>query len=61
VHVKVVADPRGQKVVADPRGQKVVADLRGQSSIAITGDAYGYTSVDAARTAIDSLAGRVGL
>jgi hypothetical protein len=40
---------------------KVVADLRGQSSIAINGDAYGYTSDDVARTSIDGLAGRVGL
>jgi integrase len=40
---------------------KAVADLLGHSSIAITGDVYGHTSDDAARAAIDGLAGRLGL
>jgi integrase len=37
-----------------------VADLLGHSSIAITGDAYGHTSDDTARAAVDGLAGRLG-
>ena len=40
---------------------KAVADLLGHSSIAITGDAYGHTSDDTARAAVDGLAGRFGL
>ena len=40
---------------------KAVADLLGHSSIAITGDVYGHTSDDAARAAVDGLAGRLGL
>lgn len=40
---------------------KAVADLLGHSSIAITGDVYGHTSDDAARAAVDALAGRLGL
>ena len=34
---------------------KAVADLLGHSSIAITGDVYGHTSDDTARTAVDGL------
>jgi integrase len=40
---------------------KAVADLLGHSSVAITGDVYGHTSDDTARSAIDGLAGRLGL
>lgn len=40
---------------------KAVSDLLGHSSIAITGDVYGHTSDEAARTAITGLAGRLGL
>jgi integrase len=40
---------------------KAIVDLLGHSSIAITGDVYGHTSDDAARAAIDGLAGRLGL
>jgi integrase len=40
---------------------KAVADLLGHSSIAITGDVYGHTSDDTARSAVDGLAGRLGL
>ena len=40
---------------------KAVADLLGHSSVAITGDVYGHTSDDAARSAIDTLGGRLGL
>ena len=40
---------------------KAVADLLGHSSIAITGDVYGHTSVDTARAAIYGRAGRLGL
>ena len=40
---------------------KAVPDLLGHSSIAITGDVYGYTSDDTARAAVDGLAGRFGL
>ena len=40
---------------------KAVADLLGHSSVAITADAYGHTSDDAARAAVDGLAGRLGL
>ena len=40
---------------------KAVADLLGHSSIAITGDAYGHTSDEMARAALDRLAGRPGL
>jgi integrase len=40
---------------------KAVADLLGHSSIAISGDIYGHTSDDAARPAVDGLAGRLGL
>lgn len=40
---------------------RAVADLLGHSSIAITGDIYGHTSDDAARTAVEGLAGQLGL
>lgn len=40
---------------------KAVADLLGHSSIAITGDAYGHTSEETARAAVDGLAERLGL
>jgi integrase len=40
---------------------KAVADLLGHSSIAITGDVYGHTSDDTARSAVDGRAGRLGL
>ena len=40
---------------------KAVADLLGHSSIATTGDVYGHTSEDTARSAVDGLAGRPGL
>jgi integrase len=40
---------------------RAVADLLGHSSIAISGDIYGHTSDDAARPAVDGLAGRLGL
>ncbi|MDO3636014.1 tyrosine-type recombinase/integrase [Mycolicibacterium arseniciresistens] len=40
---------------------KAVADLLGHSSIAITGDVYGHTSDDTARSAIDGLSGALGL
>jgi integrase len=40
---------------------KAVADLFGHSSIAVTGDVYGHTSDDAARPAVDGLAGRLGI
>jgi integrase len=40
---------------------KAVADLLGHSSISVTGDIYGHTSDDAARTAIDGLSGALGL
>jgi integrase len=40
---------------------KAVADLLGHGSIAISGDIYGHTSDDAARPAVDGLAGRLGL
>ena len=40
---------------------KAVADLLGHSSVAVTGDVYGHTSDDAARAAVDGLAGRLGL
>ncbi|CDO88552.1 hypothetical protein AWC29_28425 [Mycobacterium triplex] len=40
---------------------KAVADLLGHSSISITGDIYGHTSDDTARTAIDGLSGALGL
>jgi integrase len=40
---------------------KAVADLLGHSSVAITGDVYGHTSDDAARSAIDGRAERLGL
>ena len=40
---------------------KAVADLLGHSSIAITGDIYGHTSDNAARAAVEGLAGRLGL
>jgi integrase len=40
---------------------KAVADLLGHSSISVTGDIYGHTSDDTARTAIDSLSGALGL
>ena len=36
---------------------KAVTDLLGHSSIAITGDVYGHTSDDTARSAVDGLAG----
>lgn len=40
---------------------KAVADLLGHSSISVTGDIYGHTSDDTARTAIDGLSGALGL
>jgi len=40
---------------------KAAADLLGHSSIAITGDVYGHTSDDTARSAVDGRAGRLGL
>jgi integrase len=40
---------------------EAVTDLLGHSSIAITGDVYGHTSDDTARSAADGLAARLGL
>ncbi len=40
---------------------KAVADLLGHSSIAITGDIYGHTSDETARTAVEGLAGKLGI
>jgi integrase len=40
---------------------KAVADLLGHSSIAITGDTYGHTSDDAARTAVRALGARLDI
>jgi integrase len=40
---------------------KAVADLLGHSSIAITGDVYGHTSDDTARSAVDGWSGVLGL
>jgi integrase len=40
---------------------RAVADLLGHSSIAITDDVYGHTSDDAAKAAVDRLAGHLGL
>ncbi len=40
---------------------KAVADLLGHSSIAITGDVYGYVSDDTARAAILGLAKTLGV
>jgi integrase len=40
---------------------KAVADLLGHSSISITGDVYGHTSDDTARSAVDGRAGKLGL
>ena len=40
---------------------KAVADLLGHSSIAVTGDVYGHTSDDAARSAVDGWAVALGL
>lgn len=40
---------------------KAVADLLGHSSIAITGDIYGHTSDDTARSAVEALSGALGL
>ena len=40
---------------------KAVADLLGHSSIAVTGDVYGHTSDDAARSAVDGWASALGL
>ena len=40
---------------------RAVADLLGHSSISITGDTYGHTSDIAARAAIDTLGGALGL
>lgn len=40
---------------------KAVADLLGHSSIAITGDVYGHTSDDTARSAVDGLSEALGL
>jgi integrase len=39
---------------------KAVADLLGHSSISITGDIYGHTSDDAAKSAIASLGEALG-
>ncbi|OQZ87722.1 hypothetical protein BST11_26615 [Mycobacterium alsense] len=38
-----------------------VADLLGHSSIAVTGDTYGHSSTDGARSAITRLGARLGL
>jgi integrase len=40
---------------------KAVADLLGHSSVAITGDIYGHTSDDTARTAVEGLTGQLGI
>jgi integrase len=40
---------------------RAVADLLGHSSIAITGDVYGHTSDETARTAVDGWSGVLGL
>ncbi|EFV14138.1 tyrosine-type recombinase/integrase [Segniliparus rugosus] len=40
---------------------KAVADLLGHSSIAITGDIYGHTSDQAARSAVDGLSAVLGI
>jgi integrase len=40
---------------------KAVADLLGHSSISITGDIYGHTSDETARSAVDGLTGALGL
>jgi integrase len=40
---------------------KAVADLLGYSSVSITGDVYGHTSDDTARTAVDRWSGALGL
>ena len=40
---------------------KAFADLLGHSSIAITGDVYGHTSDDTARSAVDGRADSLGL
>lgn len=40
---------------------KAVADLLGHSSIAVTGDVYGHTSDDTARSAVDGLADQLGI
>ena len=40
---------------------KAASDLLGHSSIAITGDLYGHTSDDAARSAVDCLGAALGL
>jgi integrase len=40
---------------------KAVSDLLGHSSIAITGDVYGHTTDDTAKTAIDGLSAALGL
>ncbi|WP_202802716.1 tyrosine-type recombinase/integrase [Arthrobacter sp. TB 23] len=40
---------------------KAVSDLLGHSSIAITGDVYGHTSDDTAKSAVDGLSVALGL
>jgi integrase len=40
---------------------KAVADLLGHSSIAVTGDIYGHTSDETARSAIEGRSGALGL
>lgn len=40
---------------------KAVADLLGHSSISVTGDIYGHTSDETARTAVDGWSGALGL
>jgi integrase len=40
---------------------KAVADLLGHSSISITGDIYGHTSDETARSAVDGWRGALGL
>jgi integrase len=40
---------------------KAVADLLGHSSISITGDIYGHTSDETARSAVDGWSGVLGL
>ena len=40
---------------------KAVADMLGHSSISITGDIYGHTTDNAARSAVDGWSGALGL
>jgi integrase len=43
------------------RWRSVRTPLRAHSSIAITGDVYGHTSDDTARSAVDGWSGALGL